>query len=101
MGYIATREEFEKYAHRLFDLLATGRLKTRIYKAYPLEEVQQAHRVSDLSSTAGLAQFESYQSPRNPLLILTGIVIGSGRAEHYWEAPFEAADCACDLATIF
>ena len=62
MGYIATREEFEKYAHRLFHLLATGRLKTRIYKTYPLEEVQQAHQVSDISSTAGLVQIESITS---------------------------------------
>ena len=91
MGYVATREEFEKYAYRLFDLLATGKLKTRIYKAYPLEEVQQAHRVSVPSSTPGLAPSESVTL--KSIADTDWDVIGSGRAQKYWEAAFEAADC--------
>jgi hypothetical protein len=91
MGYIATREKFEKYANHLFDLLAIGKLKTRTYKPYPLEEVQQAHRVSVPSLTQGLTQSESIT-----LKSITDTfwdVTGSGRAENYREASFEAADC--------
>ncbi|PKS09654.1 hypothetical protein jhhlp_004273 [Lomentospora prolificans] len=44
-GYIATREEFEHYANGLFRLLLSGELKVKIHATYPLEEVQQAHKV--------------------------------------------------------
>lgn len=45
-GYIETREEFESYVKELFNLLQSGQLKVRIHKVYPLEDVQQAHKVS-------------------------------------------------------
>lgn len=44
-NYIATREEFEFYVNELFELLGSGKLKVRIHKIYPLEDVQQAHKV--------------------------------------------------------
>ena len=95
MGYIATREEFEKYAHQLFDLLATGKLKTRIYKVYPMEEVQQAHRVSVPSSTPGTAPSESITM--TSIADTDWVVIGPGRANNYWEAALEAADCGVTI----
>lgn len=45
-NYIYTREEFELYMNELFQLLETGKLKTSIYKIYPLQDIQQAHKVS-------------------------------------------------------
>lgn len=45
-GYIETRDEFESYVKELFNLLQSGQLKVRIQKVYPLEDVQQAHKVS-------------------------------------------------------
>jgi NADPH:quinone reductase-like Zn-dependent oxidoreductase len=44
-GYIETREELEFYANELFSLIKSGKLKTKIHKIYPLEDVQQAHKV--------------------------------------------------------
>lgn len=48
-GYVATREEFEYYTNELFSFLKSGKLKTKIYKIYPLEDVQQAHKVRSLN----------------------------------------------------
>lgn len=45
-GYIETREEFEFYANELFNLLKSGQLKVKIHKIYPLEQAEQAQRVS-------------------------------------------------------
>ncbi|KAK4447157.1 hypothetical protein QBC34DRAFT_467646 [Podospora aff. communis PSN243] len=42
-GYIATRDEFEEYANKLFGLLAAGTLKVSIHGYYSLSQLQQAH----------------------------------------------------------
>ena len=44
-GYIDTREEFEYYAQKLFDMITVHKLRINIHGIYPLEEVQQAHKV--------------------------------------------------------
>lgn len=44
-GYIETREEFEYYTNELFSLLQSGKLKVKIHKVYPMEDVAQCHRV--------------------------------------------------------
>jgi NADPH2:quinone reductase len=31
--------------NQLFELLGSGKLKVRIHKVYPLEDVQEAHKV--------------------------------------------------------
>lgn len=44
-GYIETREEFEYYTNELFSLLQSGKLKVKIHKIYPLEDIAQCHKV--------------------------------------------------------
>lgn len=44
-GYVETREEFEYYTNELFSLLQSGKLKVKIHKIYPLEDVAQCHKV--------------------------------------------------------
>ncbi|KAL2783211.1 hypothetical protein BJX66DRAFT_349692 [Aspergillus keveii] len=43
LGYIHTREEFEFYAQKLFNLILHDNLKINIHKIYPLAAVQDAH----------------------------------------------------------
>lgn len=45
LGYIDTQEEFECYSQKLFDLIITHKLRINIHGIYPMEEVQQAHKV--------------------------------------------------------
>ena len=45
MNYTATREEFERYANELFELMAEKHFKTRIHETYPLKDVARAHSV--------------------------------------------------------
>ncbi|KZZ89502.1 quinone oxidoreductase [Ascosphaera apis ARSEF 7405] len=52
-NYIATEEEFNHYTTKLFNLLATGQLKTFLQKVYPLEEIQQVHRDLEGRRTTG------------------------------------------------
>lgn len=51
-GYLVEREEYEYWANQLFALLKSGQLKVKIHKIFPLEEVQQAHKVILLFSVA-------------------------------------------------
>lgn len=44
-GYIDTREEFECYSQKLFGLITAHKLRINIHGIYPMEEVQQAHKV--------------------------------------------------------
>ncbi|EGD97578.1 quinone oxidoreductase [Trichophyton tonsurans CBS 112818] len=52
-NYIYTREEFDLYMNELFQLLEAGKLKTSIYKIYPLENIQQAHKDIEGRKTTG------------------------------------------------
>ena len=45
MNYIATRDEYEHYTNRLFEMMAQDHLKTRIHETYPLKDVARAHNV--------------------------------------------------------
>ncbi|KAI1940680.1 NADPH:quinone reductase [Ophidiomyces ophidiicola] len=42
-AYIATQEEFDSYTKELFDMVESGKLKTKLHKIYPLEQAAQAH----------------------------------------------------------
>lgn len=51
--YIASREELEQRSSDIFSLIASGKLKLRISRAYKLEESQQAHRDLEGRKTTG------------------------------------------------
>ena len=46
MNYVATREEYEHYANRLFEMMEANDWKPRIHETYPLKDVARAHNVS-------------------------------------------------------
>ena len=46
MNYVATREEYEHYANRLFEMMEANRWEPRIHETYPLKDVARAHNVS-------------------------------------------------------
>ena len=48
-NYIYTREEYEKYADELFNLMKEEKFDVRVHKTYPLKDAAQAHIVSLLS----------------------------------------------------
>ncbi|ESZ95208.1 hypothetical protein SBOR_4407 [Sclerotinia borealis F-4128] len=52
-GYIATREEFERYTSELFDFIVKDKLNVRIHEIYPLEEVGRAHQDIEGRGTTG------------------------------------------------
>lgn len=45
-SYIYTREEFDHYSNKLFNMIEEKKLDVRIYNTYPLSEVATAHTVS-------------------------------------------------------
>ncbi len=51
--YVATRAELEQRSHDVLQMIVQGDLKLRIYKTYPLEEAQQAHRDLEGRRTTG------------------------------------------------
>jgi len=51
--YVVTREELEQRANDVLGSVVRGDLKLRIYKTYPLEEAQQAHRDLEGRKTTG------------------------------------------------
>ncbi|HXQ70489.1 MAG TPA: quinone oxidoreductase [Pyrinomonadaceae bacterium] len=53
VNYIATREDLEWRAGDVLGWIATGELKLRIHKAYPLVEAPQAHRDLEGRRTTG------------------------------------------------
>ncbi|KAJ5636947.1 uncharacterized protein N7484_010260, partial [Penicillium longicatenatum] len=53
LGYIDTREEFEFYAQKLFNLIIRDNLKINIHKVYPLDTIQQAHKDLEGRKTMG------------------------------------------------
>ncbi|WP_253716052.1 zinc-binding dehydrogenase [Burkholderia thailandensis] len=52
-SYIAKREDLDRNAAELFDVLASGRVKTSIQQRHPLENVAQAHRDLEARRTTG------------------------------------------------
>lgn len=58
LSYVATREEFQGYASKLWKLVSSGDLAVKVYKEYPFtaEGVRQAHEdLGELPSTVGQA----------------------------------------------
>jgi NADPH2:quinone reductase len=51
--YIATRQDLERRASAVFDMIAEGKLKLRIEHTYPLAAAQQAHRDLQERKTTG------------------------------------------------
>jgi NADPH2:quinone reductase len=51
--YIARTSELARGARELFDVVASGKVKVRIGKAYPLAEAAQAHRDLESRKTTG------------------------------------------------
>lgn len=42
-NYVTEREELEKYAGELFEMILSNKVQVDVYKTYPLKEVPQAH----------------------------------------------------------
>jgi NADPH2:quinone reductase len=51
--YVATREELEQRSSDVFRMIGAGKLKLRIHKKYPLEDVRQAHHDLEGRKTTG------------------------------------------------
>jgi len=51
--YISTRAELEQRSGEVLQLIDSGNLKLRIHKAYPLSQVQEAHRDLEGRNTSG------------------------------------------------
>jgi NADPH:quinone reductase len=51
--YIAAREELERAASELFDVLATGKLRVEIAQRFPLKQAAEAHRALEARKTTG------------------------------------------------
>jgi NADPH:quinone reductase len=52
-NYIATRAELDRRSSDLFQMIDSGDLKLRIFKAYPLSQAQEAHRDLEGRKTSG------------------------------------------------
>jgi NADPH2:quinone reductase len=52
-NYIATREELEQRSRGVLQMIASGDLKLRIHKTYPLAQAQEAHRDLEGRKTSG------------------------------------------------
>ena len=53
VDYIATREDLELSASRLFDKIASGEVKISVNQTYPLTETERAHRDLEARRTTG------------------------------------------------
>jgi len=51
--YVATREELEQRSSDVFRMIGAGKLRLRIHKKYPLEDVRQAHHDLEGRKTTG------------------------------------------------
>lgn len=51
--YITSRAELEQRSGEILNLVAAGKLKLRVSRTYPLEDVQQAHRDLEARKTTG------------------------------------------------
>ncbi|KAI5464920.1 hypothetical protein BGZ63DRAFT_412365 [Mariannaea sp. PMI_226] len=52
-GYVAERENLEKYTNELFEMITSGKLDIAIHEVYPLKEVARAHRDIEGRKTTG------------------------------------------------
>lgn len=52
-GYLATREELEKYSKELFDLIQSGKVNVKVHKVYDLKDVATAHSDLEARKTTG------------------------------------------------
>ena len=53
MHYLARREDLERSADALFDVLATGAVRPAVNHVYPLAEAAEAHRALEARETTG------------------------------------------------
>ena len=51
--YVATRDELEKSAHELFDMVLTGKVKIEVKQRFPLRDAAEAHRALEARKTKG------------------------------------------------
>jgi NADPH2:quinone reductase len=51
--YVATREELEQRSNDVFGMVSAGKVKLRIHRRYPLEDVRQAHHDLEGRKTTG------------------------------------------------
>jgi NADPH:quinone reductase len=51
--YIATREELERAASELFDVVTSGKVKVEIKQRFPLRQAAEAHRALEARKTTG------------------------------------------------
>ena len=51
--YIASREELERSATELFDLVSSGKVKVDVKQRFPLEDAAEAHRQLEARKTSG------------------------------------------------
>lgn len=52
-GYVQKREDLEKYAAELFELITSGKVDVRIHDVYPLAEAGRAHTDIESRKTTG------------------------------------------------
>jgi len=52
-NFIATREEYERYAKELFGFVERGELEIKVHQTYPLSEVARAHEDLEGRRTSG------------------------------------------------
>lgn len=52
-GYIAERQDLEKYARQLFQLVASGKLNIAVHDVYPLSQAARAHIDIESRKTTG------------------------------------------------
>ena len=51
--YVATRDELEKSAHELFDMVLTGKVKIEVKQRFPLRDAAEAHSALEARKTKG------------------------------------------------
>lgn len=52
-GYVAAREDLEKYTAELFDLLKSEKIKIAVHEVYPLKDAARAHSDIESRKTTG------------------------------------------------
>jgi NADPH2:quinone reductase len=52
-GYVAKREDLERGAAELFEVIRSGKVKIEVSRTYPLAEAAEAHRALEARSTTG------------------------------------------------